>query len=124
MMQSILPQPLHDPNHQSQRMPDHLDHLRHRVEHAPGDPDALCELGSEYLRRGQDDHAAAHFKLALEIDPTWYPAAVSMAMCQHRANDQPAAMETLAQAAEQARETEDNEAFEQIRNAMERISTQ
>ena len=47
-----------------------------------------------------------------------------MAMCQHRANDQPAAMETLAQAAEQARETEDNEAFEQIRNAMERISTQ
>ncbi len=102
-------------------MPDRLDQLRHRVEHAPGDPDALCELGREYISMGQDERGRAHFELALEIDPAWYPAAVSMAMCQHRADDQHAAMDTLAKAAEQAREAEDTEAFEMIRNAMESI---
>jgi len=104
-------------------MPDRLDHLRHRVEHDPGDPDALCELGREYIRMGQDDQATAHFQLALEIDPAWYPAAVSMALCQVRSNDPSAAIETLSRAAQQAREAEDNEAIEQIRTAMERIST-
>lgn len=103
-------------------MPDRLDHLRHRVEHAPSDPDALTQLGSLYLEQGRFEEANALLSLALEIDPGWHPASISLAICRNATRDRDGAMQILTAAAEEARRNEDSEAFDLVRDTMESIS--
>ena len=103
-------------------MPDRLDHLRHRVEHAPSDPDALTELGRAYLEDGRFEQADALLQLALEVDPGWYPAAISLAVCRSQTRDHDGAMKILHEAAQQTRQNEDPEGFDRVREAMESIS--
>ncbi|MBG85242.1 MAG: hypothetical protein CMJ40_11945 [Phycisphaerae bacterium] len=103
-------------------MPDRLDHLRHRVEHAPSDPDALTQLGTLYLEQGRFEEANALLCLALEIDPGWHPASISLAICRNSTRDRDGAIEVLTAAAEEARRNEDADAFDLVRDTMESMT--
>lgn len=58
-------------------------------------PEAQANLGTLYAQRGLHDEARVAFGRALEIDPTFYPAAISLAELERASKDEAAGLAVL-----------------------------